>query len=62
MLSGEAELAKLEMVAINTAAIIWLAGKADDLKSATAMALEALSTGQVKRHLNKIVATIGGLS
>ena len=61
VLSGEADSAKLEMVAINTAAIIWLAGKADDLKSATAMALEALSTGKVKQHLTDIVATIGGL-
>lgn len=61
VISGQADRAKLEMVAINTAAIIWLAEKAPDLRTATTMAMDALTTGKVKQHLANIVATIGGL-
>ena len=62
VLSGTADQAKLEMVAINTAAIIWLADKAPDLKQATAMALEALTSGEVKQQMTNIVEAIGQLS
>ena len=46
------------MVAINSAVILWLADKAPDLKSATDMALEALSSGAVRKQLNKIIEQV----
>ena len=58
VIDGSAAQAKLDMVAINTAAILWLADRAPDLSSATEMALTALTTGQVKKHLDVIIAEV----
>ncbi len=62
VLSGTADKAKLEMVAINTAVIIWLADKASDLKQATAMALDALTSGKVTQQMSDIIKAVEELS
>ena len=58
VVDGVADEAKLTTVAINTAAIIWLAGKAPDLRNATEMAMTALTQKKVRAKLDEIVAAV----
>ena len=58
VIDGVADEAKLTTVAINTAAIIWLADKAPDLRTATEMAMSALSEKRVRAKLDEIIAAV----
>ena len=62
VISGNAEQAKLDMVAINTAVMLWLADISPDLSSATQLALSALKEGKVKTKLAEVVAVIEELN
>ena len=62
VIAGRASDAKLQMVAINTAAILWLAGKADSLKTGTEMAYQALKDGLVERKLTAIITKVKQLA
>ena len=43
-----------DAIALNTAAILYLAGVADDLKSGAELAIDALDSGRVAQRLEKI--------
>lgn len=58
VLNGTAEVAQLEMVAINSAVLLWLAEQAPDLKAATQMAMESLTSGAVRKHLDNIIEQV----
>ena len=46
LLTGHGERAENDIVAINAGALLWVAGKAKDLKQGTDAALDALRTGE----------------
>ncbi|MEL0067591.1 MAG: anthranilate phosphoribosyltransferase [Gammaproteobacteria bacterium] len=58
VIDGVADEAKLATVAINTAAIIWLADKAPDLRTATEMAMLALTEKRVRAKLDEIITAV----
>lgn len=55
VIEGRADDAKLDMVAINTGALLWLAGEAPSLKAGAETARTALEEGRVANHLQSLV-------
>ena len=49
-----------DVVVVNAAASLLLAGKADDLQSATEVAIEAIETGAAQRKLDELIAFTRG--
>ncbi|MGH8272729.1 MAG: anthranilate phosphoribosyltransferase [Gammaproteobacteria bacterium] len=62
-LNGEDKGAYAEAIALNTGALLWIAGRADTLAVGTAEAREALSDGRAGERLDHLRAlTTGGLN
>ena len=57
VLEGTADEAKIDMVAINTGTLLWLAEQAPSLKAGADMARTALVEGRVAKHLAELVST-----
>ncbi|QDP00877.1 anthranilate phosphoribosyltransferase [Thalassotalea sp. PS06] len=60
ILAGDGEDAHRDAVVINTAALLYLAGKADSLKQAADMVLTVLASGDALKTLNTMVETSCG--
>ncbi|TKB45140.1 anthranilate phosphoribosyltransferase [Thalassotalea mangrovi] len=60
VLSGSGQDAHRDAVAINTAALLYLAGKTDNLKQAADMVLTVLASGKALTTLNTMVETSRG--
>ena len=52
--AGRGEPAHRDAIAVNTGALLYLAGPADNLADGTRMALEQLASGRVAEHLESM--------
>lgn len=55
LLAGRAPAAHRDAVALNAGALAWMAGRAPDLRSGTAQALDALAGGRCLERLHRLV-------
>jgi anthranilate phosphoribosyltransferase len=55
LLGGHGEPAHRDAVAINTGALLWIAGRAASLREGTSMALDALASGRARDRLARFV-------
>jgi anthranilate phosphoribosyltransferase len=60
ILAGKGDEAHEAAVAINAGALAWIFGKADDLKSGTEMAIEAMKSGGAAERLKKFAEASNG--
>lgn len=60
LLGGKGPQAHAEAAAINAGALAWICGKADDLKSGTALALETIASGRCLERLHRFAEVSNG--
>ena len=60
ILEGRGESAHRDAVIINTAALIYLAGKADNLREATSFVKDVLKSGKAATTLKKLIEVSNG--